>query len=475
MNIKTWFKLERLVWIQVIAFLIGSAVILSVIFLLGGIELYKFLFIALVQAFGLGVAVMAILHFFIKLVWKLHTPSLGISFLVFLVGMGIFLSVSISRLYFLQYPFYVQTYGPGSGPGLPLSNMFSFFRHVKDFKVVPDIARDPNDVPPPINVLKPDQKASIALANFGEDEVLELVDEETLPEVGSTVRYLELETTEVISEIAPKIIQNYWTFNDTVPGPMFRIREGDIVEVTIKNNPSSLHTHNVDFHAVSGPGGGGDVSVVAPGESKTFRFKALNPGLFIYHCAVPNMAVHMAHGMYGMILVEPKEGLPEVDKEFYLMQGELYTTGAIGRKGLQAFDAKKMLNGVPTYITFNGRPDGAVGKMHAEVGDVIRLYIGNGGVAHNSSFHVVGEIFDTVYPEASIGGAVLKNVQTTNIPAGGATIVEFKVDYPGTYVLVDHALMRTDKGAWGTIEVSGHADPEIYDGVFSDVSSAHHH
>ena len=149
------------------------------------------------------------------------------------------------------------------------------------------------------------------------------------------------------------------------------------------------------------------------------------------------------------------------------MQGEIYTTGTIGRRGLQAFDAKKMMQSNPTYIIFNGRTDGTVGKMKAEVGDRIRMYVGNGGVAHNSSFHVVGEVFDTVYPEASMGGALFKNVQTTNVPAGGATIVEFTVDYPGTYVLVDHALMRTDKGAWGTIEVTGQADPTIYDGDFS--------
>jgi nitrite reductase (NO-forming) len=192
----------------------------------------------------------------------------------------------------------------------------------------------------------------------------------------------------------------------------------------------------------------------------------MKPGLFVYHCAVPNMAVHMAHGMYGMILVEPKEGLPPVDKEFYIMQGELYTTGALGRTGLQIFDAKKMMDGTPEYVTFNGRPGGLADHMQAEVGDKVRMYVGNGGVAQNSSFHIVGEIFDTVYPEASMGGAMFHNVQTTNIPAGGATIVEFEVDYPGDYLLVDHALMRTDKGAWGVLTVTGEADPTIFDGEF---------
>lgn len=241
-----------------------------------------------------------------------------------------------------------------------------------------------------------------------------------------------------------------------------------MVEVTIYNRKESLHHHNVDFHAATGPGGGGVVSIVNPGEKKTFRFKAMNPGLFVYHCAVPNVAVHMAHGMYGMILVEPKEGLPEVDKEFYVMQGELYTTGALGREGLQIFDAKKMMDESPEYITFNGRPGGITGRMHAEVGDRVRLFVGNGGVAHNSSFHVIGEIFDTVYPEASMNGPVLRNVQTTNIPAGGATIVEFTVDYPGNYILVDHALARMDKGAWGVLTVTGEADPSIFEGDITE-------
>ena len=354
---------------------------------------------------------------------------------------------------------------------LVVKNVISFFQHINQFKRVDDIARNPNEVPSPITILEPSNEADATLDTFDDmvaSGTLTQVESDTLPDTGGEVRELYLETIEVLAEIAPGITFNYWTFNNAVPGPFFRIREGDVVKVTIKNNEASLHNHNVDFHAATGPGGGGAVSVVAPGETKEFTFKALNPGLFVYHCAVPNMAVHMAHGMYGLILVEPKEGLPAVDKEFYVMQGEIFTTGAIGRRGLQAFDAKKMMEGVPTYVTFNGRPDGVVGKMSAKVGDRIRMYVGNGGVVHNSSFHVVGEIFDKVYPEASIGGMVFKNVQTTNVPAGGATIVEFTVDYPGTYVLVDHALMRTDKGAWGTIEVTGTADKSIFDGDFSE-------
>lgn len=448
-------------------FIVGFVAVLSGVFMLGGLQLFQFLWISLVQAFGLAMAVTASLFFLLRLVWRLKALPMGISMLFFILGISLFVSVSVGRMYALQYPVYVETFGPGSGPGLPIKNVIAFFQHIDQFKIIYDIARDPNDVPAPITELRPTVEAATVLSSLTASGTLTMVNENVAPDEGGQIRELSLETTEVLAELAPGITFNYWTFNNSVPGPLFRVREGDVVRVTIKNSDTSLHHHNVDLHAATGPGGGGAVTMVAPGETKVFTFKAMNPGLFVYHCAAPNMAVHMAHGMYGLILVEPKEGLPAVDKEFYVMQGEIFTTGAIGRQGLQAFDAKKMMNSVPSYITFNGRPNGTVGKMKAEVGDTIRMYVGNGGVVHNSSFHVVGEIFDTVYPEASMGGAMFKNVQTTNVPAGGATIVEFTVDYPGTYVLVDHALMRTDRGAWGTIEVTGKADPSIYDGDFS--------
>lgn len=298
-----------------------------------------------------------------------------------------------------------------------------------------DIARDPSDVPPPITRTSP-----------------------------SRVK-IELETKEVTAELADGVHFNYWTFNGTVPGPLLRIREGDTVEMTLKNNLSSANSHNIDFHAVTGPGGGAVVTNVAPGESKTLIFKALNPGLFVYHCAYPNVPTHVAHGMYGMILVEPQEGLPKVDKEFYVMQGEVHTAGALGEKGTQAFDRQKMLSEHPEYIVFNGRVGGLNGKMKARVGDTVRLFVGNGGVNLISSFHVIGEIFDAVYPEGSMGGALLRNVQTTIIPAGGAAIAEFALEVPGRYIFVDHALSRLDRGASGVLEVEGAPNKEIYDGV----------
>lgn len=463
-------NLRSLSWFLLGAFLIGSVGIVVAVIFIGGMELLRYLQTTLIQAIGLGMAATAALFFFIRLVWRLKAVPMGIAMLFFVIGVSMFVSVSVGRIYALQYPVFVQSFGPGAGPGLPLVNIVSFFQNIDNFERIDDIARDPNEVPLPINTLSAEAPVSPVehIETMIASGTLAMVDDAAVPEHGGEVRELYLETTEVLAEIAPGITYNYWTFNNAVPGPLFRVEEGDIVEVTIHNPEESIHHHNVDFHAATGPGGGGVISIVNPGETKTFRFKAMNPGLFVYHCAVPNPAVHMAHGMYGMILVEPKEGLPEVDKEFYIMQGELYTTGALGRTGLQIFDAKKMMNESPEYITFNGRPGGVNDKMQAEVGDKIRLFVGNGGVAHNSSFHVIGEIFDTVYPEASIGGALLHNVQTTNVPAGGATIVEFTVDYPGNYILVDHALARLDKGTWGVLTVTGEADPAIFTGDFTE-------
>lgn len=462
-------NLQKLSVALVIAFVVLSCGAVSLIFALGGSELFWYLRINLVQALGLGIAVTASLFFFIRLVWRLHAMPMGVSMLFFIAGIGLFISVSFGSLYAFQYPVFVNSFGPGMGPGLPLANVIGFFKNINDFEKVLNIARDPNDVPSPITVLSDQDLASSTATSTASTSEAVATDVRE-PRVVSVY----LETKEVLSEIGPEIVFNYWTFNGTVPGPFIRVREGDTVEVTIHNDESSLHPHNVDLHAVTGPGGGGAVTVVAPGETKNFSFKAINPGLFVYHCAVPNMAVHMAHGMYGLILVEPKDGLAEVDKEFYIMQGELYTTGKLGREGLQVFDAQKMLDGKPEYVVFNGKTGGLGQNMKAEVGDRVRMYVGNGGVSTVSSFHVVGEIFDTVYPEASLGGAIFKNVQTTIVPAGGATIVEFTVDYPGKYVLVDHALMRADKGAWGVLEVTGKADPAIFKGDFGASSASGH-
>jgi len=406
-------------------------------------ELWSLLYYLIVQGFGLVLAGIAAVIFLFVVLRKLHSLPTTIVLIVFFAGAMLFFWFPVGVPQNLQYPFGVVTYGPADGPALPLKNVLSFFTHIDKFERVSDIARDPLDVPPS-------------------------------PAPSSTEVVINLTAKEVISEVAPGVVVNYWTFDGTVPGPFLRIREGDTVSLTLHNDPTSLHMHSIDLHAVTGPGGGATVTDVEPGEEKTLRFKALNPGLYVYHCAHPNVANHMAHGMYGLILVEPKEGLPEVDRELYVMQGELYTAGARGTKGLQVIDASKMLDGIPEYIVFNGRV-GAISKDRIKIkqGEKVRMYVGNGGVNLVSSFHVIGEIFDTVYPEAAIGSEPHKNVQSTIVPAGGATIVEFTADVPGTYVLVDHALARMDKGAWGTLLIEGEEHPEIFFGDSSDSHGGH--
>lgn len=276
---------------------------------------------------------------------------------------------------------------------------------------------------------------------------------------------VELETVEVTKRLADGVEYTFWTFGGSVPGSFIRVREGDEVEFTLKNHPASMAAHNIDLHAVTGPGGGAKSSFVGPNQEKTFSFRALNPGLYVYHCAVAPVGMHIANGMYGLILVEPKEGLPEVDREFYVMQGEFYTAGRHGEKGHQPFDYDKALAENPDYVVFNGSVGSLVGDnaLQARVGERIRLFVGNGGPNLVSSFHVIGEIFDNVYPEG--GTTVNHNVQTTVIPAGGAAITEFRADVPGELVMVDHSIFRAfDKGALGMIDVMGPEMPVIFDG-----------
>jgi nitrite reductase (NO-forming) len=267
---------------------------------------------------------------------------------------------------------------------------------------------------------------------------------------------VELETIEVTKELAPGVEYTFWTFGGSVPGKFIRVREGDEIAFHLRNHESSITAHNIDLHAVTGPGGGGMATLTAPGQETGFTFRALNPGLYVYHCATAPVGMHIANGMYGLILVEPAEGMPEVDREFYVMQGEFYTEGSHGEQGLQPFSYPKALTEQPDYVVFNGSVGslGGEGALQAEVGERIRLYVGNGGPSLASSFHVIGEIFDNVYHEA--GSVVNNNVQTTMVPPGGAAITEFRADTPGDYIMVDHAIFRAlDKGANGIIQVTG--------------------
>lgn len=300
-----------------------------------------------------------------------------------------------------------------------------------------DIVRDPTDIPAEIGVRAP-----------------------------QTVR-VDLEAVEVVGQLASGATYKFWTFNGQVPGPFIRVRVGDTIEVHMKNMADSAMAHSVDLHAVTGPGGGAVMTTTAPGQETMFTAKMLNPGLFVYHCATPMVAEHISNGMYGMILVEPEEGLPHVDREFYVMQGELYTNEAFGSTGLLTENTQALLNEDPQYFVFNG----AVGALteqkplKAKVGETVRIYFGVGGPNFTSSFHVIGEIFDRVYEQASLTSPALTNVQTTMVPPGGATMVEFQLQVPGKYILVDHALARLQRGLAGFLIAEGDPNKEIYDGT----------
>lgn len=284
---------------------------------------------------------------------------------------------------------------------------------------------------------------------------------------------VKMETVEKTMTMEDGVEYRYWTFDGDVPGRMIRVREGDTVEVEFSNNPSSTVPHNVDFHAATGQGGGAAATFTAPGRTSTFSFKALQPGLYIYHCAVAPVGMHIANGMYGLILVEPKEGLPKVDKEFYIVQGDFYTKGKKGAQGLQPFDMDKAIAEQPEYVVFNGHVGAIAGDnaLKAKAGETVRMYVGNGGPNLVSSFHVIGEIFDKVYVEG--GKLINENVQSTIVPAGGSAIVEFKVDIPGSYTLVDHSIFRAfNKGALGQLKVEGAENPEIMTQKLSDTAYA---
>lgn len=309
----------------------------------------------------------------------------------------------------------------------------------------PSISLDPASVPPPIGKRPP-----------------------------TTVR-LDLETVEIEGQLADQTTYQYWTFNGHVPGPFLRVRVGDTVQVFIKNDPNSSMIHSVDFHAVTGPGGGAAYLQVDPGETKQLDFKALVPGIYVYHCATPMVAHHIANGMYGLILVEPEGGLPPVDHEFCVMQGEIYTGAPFGQHGSQEFSVDKLLAEQPEYFVFNGSV-GALTKqhpMHAKVGETVRIYMGVGGPNFTSSFHVIGEILDRVYAWGDLISPPARGVQTVSVPPGGAIMTEFKVEVPGRYLLVDHALARLERGLLGFLMVDGDKQPDIYK-PYSDATGTGH-
>lgn len=274
---------------------------------------------------------------------------------------------------------------------------------------------------------------------------------------------VNLETVEVTGRLDDGTTYDYWTYNRKVPGPFVRVRVGDTVVINLKNDASSAMMHNIDLHAVIGPGGGAVATMAKPGEAKGFTFKAVHPGLYVYHCAIPMAAQHIANGMYGMILVEPERGLPKVDHEYYVMQGEIYTEQANGTKGQLTQSIDKLLAEQPDYMVFNGAVDGLSRKpLKAKAGETVRIFFGDAGPDKDSSFHIIGAVFDAAWPYGSFDAAPVSNVQTLTVPPGGAATVELKLPVPGKFFLVDHALSRIEKGLKGTMEVSGQERADLF-------------
>jgi nitrite reductase (NO-forming) len=283
-----------------------------------------------------------------------------------------------------------------------------------------------------------------------------------------TTLRVDLNVMEVTGQLADGTTYDYFTFGGQVPGPMIRVRIGDTVELHLRNDGTSHFPHSIDLHAVTGPGGGAVYTQTNPGEETMFTFQALNPGLYVYHCATPSIPHHISNGMYGLILVEPEGGLPPVDREFYVMQGEIYTVQPFGTVGHLDFDPDRMSHEAAEYVIFNGMAGGLTldeNALRANVGETVRIFFGVGGPNYTSSFHVIGEIFDRVYDQASLTAPALTDVQTTLVPPGGATMVEFQLQVPGRYLLVDHALSRLERGLVGFLYAEGEENPAIFSGT----------
>ncbi|MFB6122251.1 MAG: copper-containing nitrite reductase [Haloferacaceae archaeon] len=301
------------------------------------------------------------------------------------------------------------------------------------------VAADPTDIPGPISRSQP-------------------------KEVDVTLR-----PEEVTAEIEPGVTFDFMTYNGQVPGPLIRVRQGDTVNLTFENPDSNTMPHNVDFHAAAGPGGGAGATMTAPGETAHLKFKATYPGAYIYHCAVPNLDMHISAGMFGIILVEPPEGLPEVDQEIYLGQHEVYTDGQAGQEGKHSFDVASMKKEEPTYVLMNGEkyaftPDVYGPAATMETGQKARVFFVTGGPNLTSSFHPIGNVWEEYYPQGSLSTEPQTHIQTSPVAPGSTAIATMNFPVPGNFKLVDHALTRVARrGCMAIVAAEGEERPDIFD------------
>lgn len=278
---------------------------------------------------------------------------------------------------------------------------------------------------------------------------------------------ITLEAREVRASLADGSEFTFMTWNGQVPGPMIRVRQDDTVTLTVRSAAANQRPHCVDIHAVYGSGGGATATMMPPGGARRLFFKCTYPGAFIYHCAVMGMDEHISRGMFGMVLVEPHEGLPAVDREFYLGQHELYTREPFGSSGLLHFDFAALAREEPSFVLFNGMVEGltagALGAMRAKVGETVRIFMVNGGPNLSSSFHPVGNVWKRCWPQGALANAPVNYVQTQAVAPGSCFVGEMQLPVPESIKLVDHALSRVArKGLLAELAVEGAPDPALF-------------
>ncbi|HEU5358577.1 MAG TPA: multicopper oxidase domain-containing protein [Gemmatimonadales bacterium] len=273
-------------------------------------------------------------------------------------------------------------------------------------------------------------------------------DPELPPLAPGRVRDFHLEARELDLRISDELVAHAWSFDGSVPGPVFRARVGDTVNITLTNTGNT--PHSVDFHA-------GQVDpkrafkTIAKGQTAQYSFTPKYAGAFLYHCGTQPVLMHMGMGMYGIIIVDPATPLPKA-REFVLLQSEFYLAPPAG-KPIRTFDYQLMLGTLPAVVAFNGYANQYLKEpIRVRRGERVRLYVGNAGPTLGCSFHIVGEQFDTVYLGAPPGNAI-HGVQTYNVPAGGGMIFELTADVPGEFPFVNHAFGHGQKGAMGMLIV----------------------
>jgi nitrite reductase (NO-forming) len=284
------------------------------------------------------------------------------------------------------------------------------------------------------------------------------------------VKEIRLDTTHKIIEIAPGVKFSAWTFGDQVPGPVVRARVGDRIKFTMSNRsdeamPGVRMTaapmmHSMDYHsAMVSPQD--KYRSIAPGQTISFEFTANYPGVFMYHCGTPMVLEHIASGMYGMMIVEPRGGYPtKADREYAVVQSEFYTKPDPGKRKvdgqpLYVLDGARVRSKAPTYTVFNGRYNGMVDKpLQAKPGERVRLFVLNVGPSNTSSFHVVGTIFDRAWLDGNPDNQ-MRGMQTVLLGSSSGTIVEFMIPEAGSYVMVDHHFANASQGAIGIIAAGG--------------------